>query len=658
MPQAMVESDLTEKSQLKTKNVRQKKRTSAILVIVFFLFAVLGLSIAANFGVVYYIVTAQPGTRSVPGSEASGSDGVISLVDGLAPPSALSGALLDKDTGAPVTVAQSGVEVSLGLLPYLPLYAPGDALEMSPEMVTVMDSMMNTVAFRIATVGYAPPTTMHLLAMDGTNILLKGAGKATVIRTDGTNFTFCSACSTVQLKSALTNTEAFANARTAFNNAAATLNAADADRCHHEAQVGQLLLDSAVNAPHVDTLPAVCTASTEDDEDASRRRLAERRKLGWWSDYWSGVSMWDQIDADDSGKITATEWMSHAPMAALLDGQVETNDEADQVSTTCMCCDFMHAAGADNKLNFFEFMVHVAYALIIRDIRANCLQHGIGCSAWNSYSVSASQVAYTTAGACTDNRRQLTEIELAEAKRRLSHSPACPPPSSGCHPATSTLKLESGKAIRIDDVQVGDRIATPEGFEPVVGRLHADKTNSMEYYRFTTAAGTSMAVSKRHHIFANGVRTAPEKVVVGDMLTTESGAEEVATITKAYEAGVYTIITPSGTYFVDGVASTTYVAYIPYTVWRIFADGYVHLRYLLGAPIVASGEGLLPLFAQYELLEMLNLPEPLMFMLWPLTLLTTVAAELVNKVVASTPAMLTTCATATMAYKLVHGSHK
>ena len=118
-------------------------------------------------------------------------------------------------------------------------------------------------------------------------------------------------------------------------------------------------------------------------------------------------------------------------------------------------------------------------------------------------------------------------------------------------------------------------------------------------------------------------------------------------ITKAYEAGVYTIITPSGTYYVDGVASTTYVAYIPYTVWRIFADGYIHLRYLLGAPIVASGEGVLPLFAQYELLEILSLPEPLMFMLWPLTLLTTVAAELVNKVLELSPAVLSTCATAT-----------
>ena len=116
------------------------------------------------------------------------------------------------------------------------------------------------------------------------------------------------------------------------------------------------------------------------------------------------------------------------------------------------------------------------------------------------------------------------------------------------------------------------------------------------------------------------------------------------TITKAYEAGVYTIITPSGTYFVDGVASTTYVAYIPYTVWRIFADGYIHLRYLLGAPIVASGEGLLPLFPQYELLEMLNLPEPLMFMLWPLTLFASVAAELGAEVLESARAGLSSCA--------------
>ena len=72
--------------------------------------------------------------------------------------------------------------------------------------------------------------------------------------------------------------------------------------------------------------------------------------------------------------------------------------------------------------------------------------------------------------------------------------------------------------------------------------------------------------------------------------------------------------------------------------------------------IVASGEGLLPLFPQYELLEMLDLPEPLMFMMWPLTLFVTVASELVNKVLELSPAMISACATATIAFKLTQSA--
>jgi len=168
-----------------------------------------------------------------------------------------------------------------------------------------------------------------------------------------------------------------------------------------------------------------------------------------------------------------------------------------------------------------------------------------------------------------------------------------------------------------------------------VGKLHADAQRSAHYYRLTTANGTSVAISARHHLLANGALMAPEKLAVGDMLSTESGPQRLAHVTRVTEAGIYHIITPSGTYYVDGVACTTWVAYIPHFAWRIFADGYAHLRYLLGVPLVPDGEGALPLFKQYEIMEVLRAPEPLLFAIWPLTLLITMACEAINALVAS-----------------------
>jgi hypothetical protein len=674
-----------------------------------------------------------------------------------------------KGSQAEVTMAQAGREVPLGLLPFLPIHAPTETLEVAPEFVTIFGPTGISTAHRIASISFAPPAMMRLVALDGSVVVLHSASHGEVWLANGTfSHGFCSACSTVQLKSFINASEglvaaqvrreepAHAHARArisgarqrvagslplpprrplylssshgrlmffllclqaAFNAEIEVMSEHEEALCGDAANVGQVLHMSSMTIERAEALPEICSIAPVSDEEYEQGEEGEdedpaRRELSHGKasiDKGNGVSKmskkakkkykytllksvggyygakqiagkygvsWTfefaEWDTDMDGELTLAEMLSYAPIAFSFN-EVCDPEDAEEFAYLFTCCFFHNIAEMQypyDTVNLVEFLTYAAQLESPKKEYKEWKKETMDDMSRRQFKKKMKAFKKGTlidadAIDCEVDDAAIAAVE-AEARRELgdvrgrelSHSPLCPPPSSGCHPATSTLKLESGKAIRIDDVQVGDRIATPEGFEPVVGRLHADKTNSMEYYRFTTAAGTSMAVSKRHHIFANGVRTAPEKVVVGDMLTTESGAEEVATITKAYEAGVYTIITPSGTYYVDGVASTTYVAYIPYTVWRIFADGYVHLRYLLGAPIVASGEGLLPLFAQYELLEMLNLPEPLMFMLWPLTLLTTVAAELVNKVVASTPAMLTTCATATMAYKLVHGSHK
>jgi len=179
--------------------------------------------------------------------------------------------------------------------------------------------------------------------------------------------------------------------------------------------------------------------------------------------------------------------------------------------------------------------------------------------------------------------------------RRLSDL-GCP--SDGghdCHPASSTVSLEDGSTVRMDELTVGTRIHTPTGYEPVVGFLHADKTSSPFYHIIETAT-RSVAISDKHALLIDGVVTDPTHAKVGQYVNTPAGREVIVSITKRQMDGAYHIITPSGLYYVDGIVASTYVDYIPYAAWRIFGDGYITLRYKLGLPIVPEGEAPVTLF--------------------------------------------------------------
>ena len=79
-------------------------------------------------------------------------------------------------------------------------------------------------------------------------------------------------------------------------------------------------------------------------------------------------------------------------------------------------------------------------------------------------------------------------------------------------------------------------------------------------------------------------------------MSTPDGPQAITAIAKETHAGAYHLVTPSGAYYVDGIAASTYVAYIPHAAWKIFGDGYITLRYQLGVPIVPEGRAPVTLF--------------------------------------------------------------
>ena len=248
-------------------------------------------------------------------------------------------------------------------------------------------------------------------------------------------------------------------------------------------------------------------------------------------------------------------------------------------------------------------------------------------------------------------------VVRAEHRRELYHNSYCPAVASTCHPASTKLQLADGSAIRIDELIVGTRIRTQAGLETVTALMHAEHGKPGEFFRFHTA-NASMAISKGHYLFVNSVEREPASVQAGEMLTTSCcGPQPIERIEKTVEAGKFHLTTDSATYYADGVLASTYVAYVPLNVWRVAGGLYPRIRYILGVPITPEGtEGsILSIFWLVDVFESTGLPHWIVGLLWPITMSSTLFAELLNTAATQLPATLTALALVTaLALRAAH----
>ena len=138
-------------------------------------------------------------------------------------------------------------------------------------------------------------------------------------------------------------------------------------------------------------------------------------------------------------------------------------------------------------------------------------------------------------------------------------------------------------------------IRTPSGHEPVIARVVALKAEQTQllYFAFTVEGGATMRISNYHAMIANGREVDAVDVKVGDLLPTPHGERAVTAIQRRVEGGGYHIVVPSSRYYADGVEASTYGTIVPGWV-NYLGVRYMELRYRLGVPLVASGEGWLP----------------------------------------------------------------
>ena len=195
------------------------------------------------------------------------------------------------------------------------------------------------------------------------------------------------------------------------------------------------------------------------------------------------------------------------------------------------------------------------------------------------------------------------------------------------------MEGEGGARLPIETAPVGTLIRTPTGFEPILGYLHAEDSPAT-YLRFSTSSGEAVSISKLHHLLVNGASADPLDVRLGDVLQTPRGGAAVTRIEAVQARGAYHPFVRGGTYYVDGIAATDYVALVPAAAWPA-VRAYVGARFRLGAPIVPVGRGLFPNHAwAVSLLSWLGVPLALSRGLFPVTMACGIGTELVNALAA------------------------
>jgi hypothetical protein len=136
--------------------------------------------------------------------------------------------------------------------------------------------------------------------------------------------------------------------------------------------------------------------------------------------------------------------------------------------------------------------------------------------------------------------------------------------SYGCHPASTLLIDANGNPVAIDTVNVGDVITTPHGLEPVVAFLHSDPLSSLIYISITDDANNTLLISDLHYLETDGILQQASNVKVGHSWQTVTGTQHVVAVSQVYEHGVYHLLTPSLTYYADGIAASCLLNFAPH----------------------------------------------------------------------------------------------
>lgn len=186
----------------------------------------------------------------------------------------------------------------------------------------------------------------------------------------------------------------------------------------------------------------------------------------------------------------------------------------------------------------------------------------------------------------------------------LTKLPPPRPNKKGCHPNNCMVSTEHG-AVAIQHLNIGDRIYTPSGYEPIIGFFDKDIKKTAEYYEITMENKQHITISKHHAIPINGRMTDPSLIKSGDMINTVSGITSVVSNNKILKQGAHHFLVPSGLYYIDNVVCSDYTMHLPMVMFNV-VHMYIYARYVIGIPIIYREQSLLSPYWPYHILGKLN----------------------------------------------------
>ena len=131
------------------------------------------------------------------------------------------------------------------------------------------------------------------------------------------------------------------------------------------------------------------------------------------------------------------------------------------------------------------------------------------------------------------------------------------------------MTLESGAVKAMADVQVGDRVLSVNVkgeavYSDVVYLPHGPNTQRTTFAAIATESGRDLKMTMNHMLPAGAcaLSTLPviaaREIIVGDCVQTVSGREQVVSVGKVEDQGIYTIIAMEELIVVNGIVATPF----------------------------------------------------------------------------------------------------
>jgi len=160
-----------------------------------------------------------------------------------------------------------------------------------------------------------------------------------------------------------------------------------------------------------------------------------------------------------------------------------------------------------------------------------------------------------------------------------------------CFAGSEVVILESGAVVKIEDVQLGNRIQVASisdgsfSFAEVISLPHGKNSQPASFLEIEIISGATLRVTPYHLVMSgtcgmnNMKLTLAQSVVVGDCMDTIDGPFMVTSVTEAHGRGIYTVVTSH----LDGILVVNGFKASSFAISHVVGNKYYHIHRALHA---------------------------------------------------------------------------